>query len=186
MQLSQVELLRTVEPVVVTSRTPRFEATATRSTNHKPIAFNKVKVDVKSIVIESIVTVGSVPNSLAVSNESRTWEQTVAGAREFLAVSRNLGDPSPSQQMVNSALDYLSRVDLLAPANVQCSLSDDGSIDIDVAWPDPRGGFRIAKINVDEVYSVVLVTKAGYVTAFESALLSNVFARVKAFAGGQL
>lgn len=114
-------------------------------------------------------------------NVPERWEQTIEGAREFVAVSRTLGGPIPTDRSIEMTLSYLSGLESLGPVNVQCSLSDDGSIDIDAAWPDPVGGFRIAKTNIDNGYVVVFTTKVGFLTAFETDDLSTVISRLKDF-----
>lgn len=114
-------------------------------------------------------------------NVPERWEQTIEGAREFVAVSRTLGGPVPTDRFIELTLSYLSSLEPLGPVNVQCSLSDDGSIDIDASWPDPMGGFRIAKTNIANEYIVVFTTKAGFLTAFETDDLPTVVFRLKDF-----
>jgi len=94
-----------------------------------------------------------------------TWQQNILGAKKFLSECLTLGMKfPPSQKTIDDAKKYLEDIEDLNPVNVQISINDEeksNDIDIDAAWSDERGGFRIAKVTIfqDETPCVIFVNK---------------------------
>ncbi len=93
------------------------------------------------------------------------WQKNISGAKKFLSDCLTLGMKfPPRQKTIDEAKKYLENIEDLNPVDVQISISDEenfNDINIDAAWPDERGGFRIAKATIfqDETPCVIFSSK---------------------------